>query len=256
MKLSKNRILCASFTTIACLMALSSVCLAQSHDKKGVVVKTGSYKPASTSAESEKGKSLYDKNNCSTCHTIGGTGGCLAPPLDGVGSRRSQKFIKLRIAAGAEDEFAEAYNQSELMPHLRISADAAQAISQYLLTLKEPRHGFKIIGHDDTKSGASEAPGSAEVSKNRSVARGRTLLSEKGCLACHSVGNLGGSFAPKFNGIASRLSETAIRRQMSEAQLLTLEDDPEYGPRGTVMPPLDLTNQDIDDITSYLVTLK
>lgn len=223
----------------------------------GVVVKPKAYKPKPHSALAAKGKELFEKNNCAVCHTISAEGGCLAPPLDGIGSRRSQKFIKMRITSGSSEEtkFAELYGKTELMPHVRVPAATAEAISQYLLTLREPERGFKIIGHEE-KSNSSISPPAQGSTDDKSVARGRALLSSKGCLACHSFGNLGGKFAVKFDGVGSRLTVDAIRKQLTNAQLLTLENDTEYGARGTTMPPLDLTDDEIADLTAYLASLK
>jgi mono/diheme cytochrome c family protein len=221
------------------------------------IVKPKTYKPKPLSPLASKGKDLFEKNNCSVCHTVSGDGGCLAPPLDGIGSRRSQKFIKMRITSGISEEnkFAELYGKTELMPHVRVPAATAEAISQYLLTLKEPEHGFKIIGHQDISDGSriSTSPTTAD---DRAIARGRALLSSKGCLACHSFGSLGGTFAVKFDGVGKRLTADAIKKQLTKAQLLTLENDNEYGARGTTMPPLDLTEEEISDLTAYLSSLK
>ena len=215
------------------------------------------HKAKQPSAQSRKGQALFQENNCNVCHTVSGKGGCLAPPLDGIGSRRTRKFLLLRITSGSctETEFSNQYGLAELMPHARVPSTTANAIVEYLLTLKAPKHGFKIIGHDENKGGTKE-PQSSGGSPGGAIARGRQLISRKGCLSCHSFGNLGGTFAPKFNGIGVRVTEDAIRRQISGAQLLTLEDDPEYGARGTTMPPLDLTDKDIDDLTAFLSSLK
>lgn len=221
------------------------------------LVKPAGYKAKSPTASSAKGKTLFEENNCKVCHTISGRGGCLAPPLDGIGSRRTPKFISLRITSGesAANKFADLYGKTELMPHVRVPASTANAIAKYLLTLKEPKHGFKIIGHKDAQAGSDKNEKTIPITDG-ALARGRELLSSKGCLACHSFGNLGGTFAVKFNGVGSRLTAEAIRKQISDAQLLTLEDDPEYGARGTTMPPLDLSEKDIDDLSAYLSSLK
>ena len=222
------------------------------------LVKPPAYRPVSTDKQSEHGKALFTKYQCSTCHTIGGKGGCLAPPLDGVGARRSKKFINDRIVAGGEQRFSDLYGMAELMPHVRIPASDASAVVQYLLSLPQPKIGFKVSGHGDTKGRApSPKPVDKSLSSSaESIARGRQLLTSKGCLACHSVGNLGGTFARKFDNVGSRLTRASIVQQMKNADLLTLNDSGEYGARGTVMPPLNLTENEIQDIANYLLTLK
>ncbi len=223
------------------------------------VIKSAPFKTVARNKDSERGKALFSKYQCSTCHTIGGRGGCLAPPLDGIGARRSKTFMNTRIVAGAEERFAELYGKSELMPHMRIPAEDAGAVVQYLLTIPQPKIGFKVIGHHDTNGGAQRvvAKNSESVSLDAaSITRGRKLLNSKGCLACHSVGNLGGTFAEKFDGVGSRLTKDAIKQQMQKAELLTLNDEGEYGTRGTVMPPSNLSEKEIEDISNYLSSLK
>jgi len=224
------------------------------HD--GKVVAPKDFKPRASSARSERGKELFQKNNCNTCHAIGATGGCLAPPLSGIAGRRSGKFIEYRISAGLEDEFATIYGGTQLMPHLRVSAHDAKLITEYLRTLPDPISGYKVVGHKKFKSSAAKPPvGKIDVAEP-SVRRGAALLSEKGCLACHSVGNLGGQFAPKFDHIGSCKTKDAMKTQMQQAELLQLENSSEYGARGTTMPPLNLSAKDMEDIANYLSTLK
>lgn len=248
-------------SALVLVIASANTFLAAHAEKKephGKIIKPPVYRPQTKTKLSEQGKALFSKHQCSTCHTIGGVGGCLAPPLDGIGARRSAKFMNERIVIGEEERFAELYGKSELMPHVRISKSDANAVVQYLRTLPSPKVGFQVIGHDDTNDGApktAKVPVTSSPSAD-SLKRGRQLLTSKGCLACHSLGNLGGTFARKFDKVGSRLSRDAIMQQMKNADLLTLNEDGEYGARGTVMPPLNLSDKEIDNIADFLVTLK
>ncbi|MDZ4837154.1 MAG: c-type cytochrome [Candidatus Melainabacteria bacterium] len=235
------------------------VARAEKNEGHGKLIKPLAFKPLAKDKQSERGKTLFSKHQCSTCHTIQGRGGCLAPPLDGVGARRSGKFMNARIVAGGEQRFSDMYGISELMPHVRIPASDASAIVRYLLTIPSPKLGFHIVGHSDTKDGAprtAKVPDTNFSSSSESIKRGRELLTSKGCLACHSLGNLGGTFAEKFDKVGSRLTREAIMQQMRNADLLTLNDGGEYGARGTVMPPLGLSDKEIEDLANYLITLK
>ena len=40
-----------------------------------------------------KGKAVYEANGCSTCHTIGMTGGAVGPPLTTIGRSRAPKYL-------------------------------------------------------------------------------------------------------------------------------------------------------------------
>lgn len=259
-----------SALTILTLVICSSVLAA---DKGKIIPPKKSYNPAPVSKASAEGKKLFEQNNCSLCHTAGQGGGCLAPPLNGVGSRRSREFIISRITDAKREiaKFEKLYGNPELMPHIRLPRSQSTVIADYLMTLPEPKFGYKVTAH--TEVGSSQGSQSHRVSGDqasavspanpvetkalaKSIASGRILLSSKGCMACHSIGNIGGKFAPKFDHIGGRKSKSIIKAQMTNAELLTLESDPEYGERGTVMPPLNLTDKEADDIAAYLDSLK
>ncbi len=237
---------------IAAVLGLLS--FAEANDRQRSTQTPLSSKPSSV--EIKKGRVQFARNRCNTCHTVEGIGGCLAPPLDGISDRRSREFLLSRITKGTkhESDFAKRYGE-ELMPHLRIPAEDARVVVEYLLTIPKPQKGFKVIGHDGGRPESTSSTSAATANAD-SIRSGRLLLSSKGCLACHSVGNLGGSFAPKLDGIGNRRSVGFIKAQMKNAELLTIDEDQEYGPRGTTMPPLNLTDQNISDLANYLTTLK
>ncbi len=267
--MATNKSSLALFAAASGALFFSMVCLTPDTwaiPKDGKVVEPAPFKPVQSSDESKRGRAVFEKHRCTTCHTTGKSGGCLAPPLDGIGARRSESFILARITndPSEEEKFSQMYGQSELMPHLRISAPEAKLVAKYLLTLPEPKRGFLVIGHAEKKKGVEHPSDAATFRQGkesaeqlaRSVKHGRELLSSKGCLACHSIGNIGGKFALKFDGISSRLPRRDIEKQMRNAELLSLQDDTEYGARGTVMPPLDLSEKDVQDLTNFLMTIK
>ncbi|KPV41263.1 hypothetical protein AN478_04200 [Thiohalorhabdus denitrificans] len=73
------------------------------------------------------------------------------------------------------------------------------------------------------------------------------------CLACHEIpgGELPGNLGPSLVGVADRLDEERIRKQIWDAE--------EFNPV-TSMPPFGkheiLSEEEIDKITAYLMTLK
>src|SRR6516225_10315410 len=86
-------IYCLSVASLFQLPLLSGqLCLAE--DEK---VSSGKYKPDSESPASLKGKQIFQEHQCASCHSSGTSGGCLGPPLLGVGARRSREFITARI---------------------------------------------------------------------------------------------------------------------------------------------------------------
>ena len=229
--------------------------------------KPAKYKPAAATVQSKKGKRFVEQQKCSTCHLINGAGGCLAPPLDGVGSRRKKEFILLRITDTDEaiDEFEKVYESQELMPHIRVDAVKARAIAEYLLTLANPKEGFHTAGHsgktspdisDKSKSQGEKDEIAANDSDSLQRQEGRKLFYGKGCAACHSIGDIGGQFAPALDGIGARKSEDEIRSRITDAQMLKLGVGGEYNEKGTTMPPMGLSKSDIEALSTFLHSLK
>lgn len=225
-----------------------------------IVVRSKPYLPAPKTKLSQAGKTLFIQNNCVTCHSVGSQGGCLGPPLLGVGARRSKNFILARITEGseAENKFRTIYKATELMPHPRLSEQKARAIADYLLTLRQPSSGFIMSKHSngliksDLKVNNSEE--SSEVMAS-SVNAGKKLFFEKGCAACHSAGGVGGEFAPMLDGISMRRDRQYIIDLVNGAQNLSLGAAGEYNARGTMMPPLNLDSDEVNQITDFLMTL-
>lgn len=57
--------------------------------------------------EEDKGKLVWQENNCNACHQVYGLGGYLGPDLTNVYSQKGQEYIKayLNIGKGAMPEF-------------------------------------------------------------------------------------------------------------------------------------------------------
>lgn len=229
---------------------------AQSMDAKSV-----KKKPDKTKSE-RLGKKLLDKNRCKDCHSYKGKGGCLAPPFDAISKRRSKEFIMARITDEDSqiDKFAELYGQ-ELMPHVRLPRAQANDIANFLLSLPERKNSYKVVGHDLTskkqKDMLSKLIIRLDYKDNQSPAekeidKGKRLVAEKGCQACHTIGKVGGTFGPPLDHIGSKKSLEYIARHIMAAEL-----QPEKSKRGRDrMPALGLSVSEIESITRYLQTLK
>lgn len=213
------------------------------------------YRPASTSKQSRLGERLFYKNQCMTCHLTRGAGGCLGPPLDGIGSRRNAAFILSRITNDSRSvaEFAALYG-CELMPHPRLASADANAVTSFLMTLPEPVTGFSYFPHKTEPAGAVIEPASPKSTLLSSIAKGKKVYSDAGCASCHSIGGLGGTFAPALDNVGATSSRQEIVSFVSKANLLTTEQG-EYAGRGNPMPPSGLSKDDVENIASFLMSL-
>ena len=236
------------------------------NSKDFLYVDNGKYKGQSASINSKEGAKLFQENNCVSCHSIEGKGGCLAPPLDGIGGRRSKLFVESRITKDekAIARFFKLYPYAELLEHPRLPSGQAKSISTYLFTLSDLAGGTKIRGHKVIQQEALKTPNQSLPSKTADlskVAEGRLLFNDRSCLVCHSVRNMGGHFAPALDGISKRQERHYVSDRISAAEFFNEIDanknnDPnEYNERGTVMPPSDLNPQEVESITDYLMSL-
>lgn len=225
---------------------------------------------ASSAKTQSTGKDLIKANNCMVCHTLEGKGGCLAPPFDGIAKRRSSDFLMARITLdkAEEEKFFNKYQAQELMPHVRIPKPQAKKVVEYLLSTKEPEKGFKVVGHDKhspkEKEMLSKLIVRLEYKDDEKVAAkpqskdnpGKKLFYEKGCLACHSLDNVGGRFAPNLDHIGKRKSLKEIAKKILAAELRPNIDSKETAFKADRMPSSNLNLDEVLSIANYLKSLK
>ncbi|MFI5058580.1 MAG: c-type cytochrome [Candidatus Acidiferrales bacterium] len=82
-----------------------------------------------------------------------------------------------------------------------------------------------------------------------SASPGRQFYATQSCDTCHSIGGKGGSVGPSLTDVGARLSRD---------QLLKVIHGMKDGNPKSAMPPLppDMTDQQINDLVSFLTTLK
>ena len=89
--------------------------------------------------------------------------------------------------------------------------------------------------------------------------RGRTLIPQYACNACHIVpGTTGpqGSLAPTLAGLASRPTISYGAVQNTPANLRQFIQNPASLNPQTAMPPIGIPDNDAQDITAFLMTLR
>ncbi len=237
-----------------------SLCADKKLDKNGKIVKP-IYKPAQANKSSFEGKRIFEQRNCSTCHMTENKGGCLGPPLDGIGAYRSKSFILARVTNNKQaiDQFERMYGKAELMQHPRIPAKDAVLIAQYLMTLSAPEGGFYVPSHNvaaKPKTSSSAVTPKVMEPSISTATEGRKLFYTRGCTSCHSIGNIGGHFAPPLDHIGSRRDSEYISQRMTNAEGLSPNGSDEYEERGIVMPPSNLNPKEIAEITSFLMSVR
>lgn len=91
-----------------------------------------------------------------------------------------------------------------------------------------------------------------------SVAAGRAVFEQNACINCHAVKGTvaNGRFGPDLTHLMSRDTIAAGALPNTRANLVKWIQDPDAYKPGCLMPAMKLSDQDVDQIASYLVTLK
>lgn len=173
---------------------------------------------------STRGQTLYSNLNCAQCHSIEGVGGEVGPPLDGIGAHRGRQWLTARVLQPEKQtrDFPELFGDSpSLMPHRVEKLKDAELLSDFLLTLEEPRQGFSIARHqtsDDTSDTENlQMKSSTEAAESEAIKSGRELFSTLHCAACHSLDGSHDRFGPDLEGIKTRLTEKKLEKILAGA---------------------------------------
>jgi len=226
---------------------------------KPIRLLTHDYVSEPVSAESKQGEGIYKDASCIQCHSIKNAGGNLGPMLDGIGYRRPAEFIYARLCdskEAKENYFKLTGQLATSYLHPRLSRENARALTSYLMTLPEPEGGFVLTPHvmslpsAKTKINEKYIPQSESSSSNA----GKKLFNDKGCIACHTVNNVGGWLGPNLNGVGGRLDRASIIQNINNPARVKKEEvgDIDVLPQ---MPKLNLSQDEIDKLADYLLTL-
>ncbi len=245
--------------SIALLMCLSLLSISNSQAKEpqtNVYLASSSFKPELESPSSAVGKKLAARQNCAACHSLEGHGGSMAPPFDGIGARRSRAFMLARITSGraAVDEYAKLNSTGELFAHPRVPAEQAKNLVSYLLTLPEPAGGFKIGSHPVAEANSTASIKPEQISTAQSIKAGKSLFLRRNCLSCHSIGNGGGQFASRLDGISQRRDRAFIANTLTAAEVHTLSEEEKHGDK-VIMSPSAFSPAQIRAVTDFLMSL-
>ena len=228
-------------------------------DHQPYVIEPTGYKSAPATPESEKGRALYEKLNCASCHLINNSGGRIGPPLDGVGGHRVKEFLAAHLTdpAAHAKKFPNLHgNQPNRMPHPHVTPDEVKSLVTYLLTLPEPAAGFRVVphAHGEIASSSSVNPDFVPAAESDSSRVGQKLYYEMGCAACHSINKTGGEFGPRLDGIGARRSRQFIIGHISNPQIHT-EKFPGEHAATAMMPPTIATPEQLGQVADFLLTL-
>jgi cytochrome c oxidase subunit 2 len=89
------------------------------------------------------------------------------------------------------------------------------------------------------------------------AAQGQTVYLEKGCQSCHVIRDLGGTaVGPDLTHVASRTTLAAGALDMSAENMASWLHNPQDVKPGNLMPTVDLTDQELQALVAYMMSLE
>lgn len=185
-----------------------------------------------------RGKELWEANNCMGCHTIMGEGAYYAPELTRVYERRGPEFIRAML----RDPESMYPGQRRMQRY-----DFTEQEIDDLIAFLQWIGNVDLNGFPPQPVLASTAAPSAGSTQPVLADDGRPHVFNQMCVACHSLGGRGGDVGPALDGVGDRLDADYLGRWLRNPAALR---------PGTAMPQLPLSDAQIEELTTYLSTLR
>jgi mono/diheme cytochrome c family protein len=174
---------------------------------------------------------VYERFKCYVCHRFNGYGGSLAPELSFEGSRAQRRWLIDFLKNPETLRPTLTYR----MPQFNMSDEDATTAADYL--------GMVLLKPDldpDSVDAKSFTAGQAKT--------GEQLYEVKyQCQSCHTIGASGGYVGPNLSKAGSWLNAAWIEGWLKDPQALV---------PGTIDPRRTFTEQELKDLTAYILTLK
>lgn len=178
-----------------------------------------------------KAGELYERFKCYECHAFNGYGGTLAPDLSYEGSRSRPEWL-IQFLKSPQTLRP---TLTVRMPEFNLSDQDATTLAGFLSArLQNPHVNPAAIDEKQF------TPQMAEHGK-------QLFEGSYACQSCHTIGSSGGYVGPSLNNAGNWLTPAWIEAWLSNPQALV---------PGTIEPRHSFTEDEIKDLTAYLLTLK
>lgn len=186
------------------------------------------------------GKRAFEKYNCNDCHTILGFGGYYAPDLTRVVRRVGADGVRYRVTS-PELAFARSVRK---MPQQHVSGPEIENLVAFFTWVGEIDNGD--WPPQDSKERLSR--GEERLALGATVSAGAAVFQSRGCMNCHALNGVGGSFGPALDAIGRKLTVEQIEHYI---------DDPKsVNPAARMPPQTDLSDRERDEVAKFLGNLK
>ncbi len=177
---------------------------------------------------------------CLNCHKIGNHGYNYAPDLSVAGSKLQEEWLRRFLKQ--PDIIRPMLKQ---MP--RFNLDKQDGMIQGNLESSEIETVMNFFRSDLVTDDIPAFLPDLDDGAVDQVLEGKRLYDEKGCVACHQIGNAGGSVGPNLSNVGGRLTAGFIFKY--------LEDPQRYNPQN-VEPKYGFTERERIYLARYLMSLK
>lgn len=197
---------------------------------------------------------LYKEEfSCDTCHKVDGQGGNDGPDLSYVGSKPllAFDFTQLQGKRTKVRWFMEHFKNPQAvvpdsdMTNQEMTDEQTKAMTILMLSLtrEHPRSEYIVRETVATAQSPSARPASSGVPSLGEV----RLFEEKSCVLCHTLRGRGGKVGPELTQVASRRNADWLFQHFKNPRSVV---------PGSKMPDLYLTDEEANDLTRYMLSLK
>lgn len=96
-------------------------------------------------------------------------------------------------------------------------------------------------------SGSNAQQRASQQAPDPKLERGKAVYNEAGCAVCHAIGNIGGKIGPSLDGIGKKHDAKKLKEILLNPKILN---------PNTVMPSFEGSEEDLDALVAYLLSLK
>ena len=179
------------------------------------------------------GKMVWHKYDCIGCHTIFGNGSYFAPEMTKITEKKPKEYLKKFLMD------PKAVNPKASMPTLGINPEEADKLIVFLDWIS------KVDTNDwPPKPILASATGAAV----KELTPGQKVYQAQGCSACHMINGIGGTTGPDLTKTGAKRDRTWL--------IGHFKNPAEYVPNSAMPGYGNLSEQELNDLTDYMLSLK
>lgn len=183
--------------------------------------------------EVNAGKMVWHKYDCIGCHTILGNGSYFAPDMTKIAEKKPKEYLKQFLMD------PKSVNPRASMPKLGISSEEADKLIAFLAWIsKVDTNGWPPKPILATAAGVAV----------KELTSGQRLYQSLGCSNCHMINGIGGTTGPDLTHVGSKRDRVWL--------LGHFKDPKAYVPNSAMPGFGHLSEQELNDLTDYMVSLK